>query len=346
MEQESQLDIKGILEKISYFFNEVLRKKWWLALGGILVGLIMGYMAWKQPRYYPAPITFFLNNSSSSLMPGGIASLLGAPLGGGDDNFAKIKVIAKSQNIVARSLNTSVTYDGKEDFLGNFVLEAYEEELDLDTPLSMIQYGDTTVHNTLNYNRLSKKLHSKMVGSEKNKIEGLFEFENDDETGLMTLSGLAKKPELSILIAETHFKTLSKYYIDNKVSAQQKSYDKVSKTTDSLYSVLRGTEYQLAKASDYSRGLILNKDKLSNAQLQRKLEMLYKMYGEALANKETAKFMLDKETPHFNVLDMPVEPIWQKKGKPLFQAILGFVIGLFIATGVIVGRRWFLDELK
>ena len=345
-EQDKGLDIKGILGLVSYFWQEVWSKKWWLPLGGILFAVILGYTAWKQDRFYPAPFTFFLNSSSPAPL-GGISSLLGKmPGGGGEGNFSKIKVIAKSQTIVNRTLNSEVIYDGEKDYLGNYILKFYEEELELDTPLSLIRFGDSTVLNSRNYYRLTKKLRGKMIGNEKEKIKGLFELKNDEESGLMTLAGLAKEPELSILIAETHLNAISSYYINNKVSSQQASYNKVAKTTDSLYGVLRSAEYQLAKIADYSKGLILNQDKLKSAQLQRKLEMVYQMYGEALKNKETANFMLDNETPYFNILDMPVEPLWQKRDDIVYSAIKGFLIGLFLILGVVVGRKWLLDELR
>ena len=73
--------------------------------------------------------------------------------------------------------------------------------------------------------------------------------------------------------------------------------------------------------------------------------MLYTMYGEAVKNKETAKYLLDNETPYFNILDVPVEPISIRKGNILIQGIKGFIIGLVLALGIVVGRKWLLDEL-
>ncbi len=106
------------------------------------------------------------------------------------------------------------------------------------------------------------------------------------------------------------------------------------------------TEARLANFRDRGHGIVLKSQSLPKQQLQRKVEMLYLMYSEAIKNLETAEFLLKNSTPYFQSIDRPVGPI-QPRGRSKKIALLkGVFLGGFLALLFIVSRRLFLDEMN
>jgi len=56
------------------------------------------------------------------------------------------------------------------------------------------------------------------------------------------------------------------------------------------------------------------------------------MYGEVIKNKETAEFILNNETPFFQVIDSPMVPLNQPGNNVIVNSIVGFIMGMFITT--------------
>jgi len=81
-------------------------------------------------------------------------------------------------------------------------------------------------------------------------------------------------------------------------------------------------------------------------QLERKVEMLYLLYGESVKNLETADFLLKNSTPYFQVIDRPVGPI-QPHGRSRFRALIrGGLIGGILSLLFVIGRYWFRVEMS
>ena len=347
MEEEKGFNIRDILNKVKYFWQDVWKYKFLVILSSFLMASIFVLIAWLTPRYYPAPITFMVDTDEGGGGMGGMVAVLGElGLGGskGGSNYEKIGVLAKSRLIVEKTLKTKVSFNGKEEFLGNILLNEYEISFD-DETLNSLRFSDSiSIDNNPKYEKVLKKVYVLVVGTIDQ--QGLIVYDYDDESTLISLKALAKTPRLSILLAETHYQNLSDFYIENNISKQESMFKQVSEKTDSIYVELKSTEYQLANQVDASKGAFMYKSRLPKERLARKVEMLYIMYGEALKNKETSEFLLNNATPYFQVIDTPIEPI-RVQGKSRASGLIkGGLLGLLLGIGLVIGRRWFLDEIK
>jgi len=344
--QDKKLNMPEILETVKYFWAEVWLRKGWIILSAILFGILFVVLAWLTPRYYPAPLTFTVNTDEGGGGVSGMMAVLGElGMGGGQtaSNYEKIGALAKSRKIVEQTLKTKVKYDGKLEYLGNIVLDSYQIKFD-DDALAKIRFSDTiTIVNNAAYEKVLKKTYLVVVGDEEDP--GLLAYDYDDESTVITLKALANSPRLSIILAQTHYQNLSNYYIANNISKQRETYNLVAAKNDSIYGELRAAESGLARVSDMNQGLVLNQSRLPSIRLERKVEMLYIMYGEALKNKETAQFMLNNATPYFGVIDTPIEPIQVQGASRAMGLLKGGIIGLLLGMGLVIGRRYVLDEI-
>ncbi len=346
MEEKSGLDIKALLSQVNYYWQEVWIRKWWIALSAIVFSAILLTSAWLTPRYYPAPLTFMVNTDDGGGGMSGMMAILGEfGMGGnrGGSNYEKIGTLAKSRKIVEQTLKTKVQYKDSVNYLGNILMDEYDLDSE-DDATDLIRFNDTvSISGNKDYETTLKKVYKLLVGDQNDP--GLLTYDYDDESTLITLIVLANSPELSILLAETHYLNLSDFYVSNNINKQEETFNEVSNKVDSIYGALRSAEYQLANYVDASRGITLYKNKLPRERLARKVELLYIMYGEALKNKETAQFLLNNATPYFQVIDTPIEPI-QVQGKSRATGLIkGGLIGLLLGIGLVVGRKWLMDEL-
>lgn len=345
MEENNGLDIKALWGKVNYYGAEVWAKKWWVILTSVLFAGILLTQAWLTPRYYPAPLTFMVNSDEGG---SGVSSMiavlgeLGMAGSKGGSNYEKIGVLAKSRKIVEQTLKTNVKYNDSTDYLGNILIREYEVSFDKEE-LNNIRFNDSITIALKGYEEVLKKIYVLVVGTKDER--GLLVYDYDDESTLMTLKASCNTPELSILLAETHYQKLSEFYVENNINKQKETFEQVSQKSDSIYGALRSAEYQLANYADASKGIMMYKQRLPAERLAKRVEMLYMMYGEALKNKETAQFLLNNATPYFQVIDTPIEPLQIQGKSRLTGLIKGGLIGLVLGIGLVVGRRWLLDEL-
>jgi len=142
-----------------------------------------------------------------------------------------------------------------------------------------------------------------------------------------------------------HYQKLSDFYIEKSIERQRVTYDHVKTKTDSVRAAMEAAERQLAQLRDQSHGIILNRERLPRMQLERKVEMLYLLYGESVKSLETADFLLKNSTPYFQVIDRPVGPI-QPHGRSRLRALIrGGLIGGILSLLFVIGRYWFRVEM-
>lgn len=333
-------NIRDILQKVQYFWVDVWSKKWWIIIISLLVCAGFVINAWLTPKTYPATISFMVNEESEMNL-GGMGSLLGS-FGMGSkagSNYEKIGVLSKSRRMIETTMLQEVDFQNKSDLLVNFLIPFLEQD---EFKNIKIEKGANTLEHTSDTFRTA--LYKFVVGTQDQK--GILSYDFDDESTVMTLTFSTEIPDLSIVFAHTHYNVLSDFYVESTIEKKKKTYETLSHTTDSIYGELRSAEYRLANFSDQSVGLLSNVSKLPRAQLAKKIEVLYLAYGEALKNRETAHFMLKSAEPYFQLLDTPLKPL-RIQGKSRAKAlIIGGFVGLLIGLGIVVGRRFLLDELN
>lgn len=326
-------------------------KKWWIIAGGLILASIMVGIAWTTPKKYSAPLTFIINDDDGGGLSGVGAVLGELGFGGGGSkghNYEKIIQLATSRMILAKVLTTPCEYKGTKDFLGNHILDVYQDNLP-NGPINPpnFRFLDSKEKSYLaDQERAVLHLSRLIKGAPENGIEPVITIDYNDESTFIEINAKTLVPELSIAIANVEYDVLSEFYVLNTIEKQQVTFNHVSGKSDSIYAELREAENQLARYRDQSSGIILNTNKLPKQQLARKIEMLYILYGESVKNKETAEFLLKNATPYFQVIDRPLGP-FQPVGKSrLKAAVVGSILGGLLVIALIIGRYWFIETLR
>jgi nucleoside diphosphate kinase len=154
----------------------------------------------------------------------------------------------------------------------------------------------------------------------------------------MFISTSSEDEELSIALAKSWYNKLATFYINKSIERQQTTYQLLSFKADSIYRLLAGSESSLATSAE-KRGLVLASDNLPQARSSRNIQMYAAMYGEVIKNKETAEFILNNETPFFQVIDEPLRPLSIIKPSLVKNLIIGGIAGAFLTIFIFVGIR-------
>lgn len=350
-EQES-FNLPKTVGLIKGYWSEVWKRKWWIIFTAAVISAAFVIRAWLTPKYYPAHLTFMVNDDEGQGMSGvgAILGELGFASQKGSHNFEKISKIALSRKILSTVLKEKVDYNGKNDYLGNHFIRLYkfQDEWKGDTILEDFTFSEDTLTEARAIRREDvaiEKLSKTLRGQPEQGQPGIIRFEYDDESTILRTTAASKEERFSIIMANVHYQKLSDFYIEKSIERQRVTYDHVKTKTDSVRAAMELAERQLAQLRDQSHGIILNRERLPRMQLERKVEMLYLLYGESVKNLETADFLLKNSTPYFQVIDRPVGPI-QAHGRSRLRALIrGGIIGGILSVLFVIGRFWFRTEM-
>lgn len=350
-DQDDEITLKELIEKILEFWNELWRKKVWIILLTLPFIAYFGYKAKSMDTTYTAQLTYTLNDGGGGA--GALAGLLGTfGLGkGGKINLDKIVALSKSRNIIHKVLFTEIPLDtmgGQVDFVANHLIAIYklnEKWTTKEKDWTAFKFSKNDINQFSNDELYAlKKLYGQVVGG-KNVKNALFGNDFSEDTGILTLSATTVDEELSIAFANLAFNYLKAYYIDNTTSGSQSTFTFVENKTDSIFSLLTRKEFQLSQFNDSHRNLtdpqLLTQRKLIETEIFK----LKTMYGEATKNKELADFSLATGTPDISIIDEPLPPLEPTGPSFIIELIKGSLLGGLIAAGFFLGRKIVLDAL-
>ncbi len=343
------ISIKDLILKIKEFWDEAWRYWWIIALFILGIAIFNVYKVINTTAYYPAKLTFMVNDEEGGGL-GGMASVLGNfgfGGGGGDYNLEKMLELIKSRKIIQKVLLNKGHALGQTDYFANHLIKAYDYHEDWSE--------DTTGLNGLLYNHDSipifsraenkalKILHTRLIGSKEQGIDALLKSVISESTGIMTLSINTFDEDLSINLLENAFEELSKFYVDKTIEKQKHTYDAISSKADSLHKELNSSEYGLANFMDKNRGLYNKTDQLQRLRLEAKVKMLGAAWAKVEEQKEMAEFSLRDRTPVIQIIDLPIAPI-KPAGKSLIMALItSILLGIVLGLIFVLGRKIFRD---
>lgn len=350
-EAKQELNLKEIILLVKGYLQEVWHKKWWLLAGGSMLAVLLGFLESRIPIKYTAPMTFMVNDDQEgpSVGMGAVLGQFGLGGGGGGGNgvnFNKLLEIAQSHKILTMVLEDTATIDGKHDFIGNHLIENLElrEAWDESLVYNGFRFGVGTPRDVV-YNRACKFLIGQLKGNPKDvKVPRYLKIAVDDLTSILSIHGIANNEELSIALANSFYSILSKFYVDKSIERQLATFTALDERADSIYGLLTGKEAQSASLSD-KQGLISNIDLLPRGRNARDINLYSGMYLATIKNREQAAFILDSETPFFQIIDEPIKPL-SSNGHALFkQAIIGFLLGVFLVVLFVIARKLVVEKI-
>lgn len=341
-----EISLKQLYSK----FKEYLRffAQYWLILL-IMVGLFTSYFVFKAlraPVKYSANQTFMMNEDNGG-GNAGIGMLLGEFGFGGNSsgyNYNKIIQLSKSRLILNKLIRTKVDIQGKNDFLGNHIIELYElNDNWVDSDLENFKLTDSSQGELAN---LASFEIIQMLRGAPQKANGFMQVMYDEQTSIFDVGILTINEDLSIALCENLYLVLQNFYTLNSIGQHQSTFDQLKSKKDSIEKELSSVEYALADLKDRSHGIVLNKKTVAKDRMRYKVEMLYVMLGEATKNLETARFLLSSSSPFFQPIDNPMKPLVPIKPSLFSNLLKGIGIPLFLFILVFSLIKFFNVNLK
>jgi hypothetical protein len=340
------MTLKELILKLYEYFLEC-KRNWMIIL--LFAFPFIGYQLYQRltkPMFYPASLTFMVNDSQGSSI-GGVLGQLKGLTGEDEDKLDKILELAKSRRTLGHALMQKGKVNGKEDLFANhlMVVQGIDRDLKKDPLLANFVFTNTNVDSfSLLENRLLYMLHKILIGNE--KVEPLFSTANNKKTGIMVFSLNTNNEELTIALIKQIYESLSNYYIESTVRKEKESYDILASKKDSIELLLNFNDYASAQHDDRSNSLLLQIDKVPAKRYNRNNALLSSLYGEIVKNTELAEFALKTATPFISVIDEPIPPIKPRiYGTSKNIAIYGFV-GLIIGIFFVCLRYLFSSVMK
>ncbi|MCB0644312.1 MAG: hypothetical protein KDC44_21860, partial [Phaeodactylibacter sp.] len=167
-----------------------------------------------------------------------------------------------------------------------------------------------------------------------------------ENSGIMSLTLKTRNEQLSVQLNRVIFEELGMFYIRQTTVKQRETFEKVAAEADSIGTVLRSKEFELATFVDKNQGLITQRAQLKKEQIEREVFILNTMYGEAVSNEEVAKFALKNRTPFIQAVDVPVVPLKQIRPSKFKSGITGLLLGVLLTSIFVVGRRLYRETMQ
>ncbi len=349
---EDEASLRDLVIKFREYALESIRYWYIPALFAILV---LGYQLYKYYTYepvYPATITFSVDEDEGG-GASGLSSVLGqfglAGVRPTRYNLDKILELSKSRRVVQQTLFVKITIDGKEDFLANHLLQIYGLNIDHsgksknEPPFYFT--NDSLPVFSLKENEELLMLYNFVIGPPDQPKKALLSAKYNEDTNIMSLSASTTNETLSLELAKHMFESLSNYYVNKAIEKQVKTFRIVREKRDSVLTVLKSVEYQLASFKDTHKNLLMKTDQVNELRLQRELTALAAMYAEVLKNTEVADFALRNKTPFIQVIDSPILPIAPVLLSLLRQLLIGLILGGAIGIALVTGRKFFKENM-
>ncbi len=352
---DDEISLKELILKLKEFWFELWRNWYLIILFCIPFLAYFLYQHFTFEKTYTAKLTFMVNEDEGGGGLGGVSSVLGSfGLGGasgGEYNLEKMLSLLKSRKIIQNVILEKVELNGQEDFYANHFINIeglqsiWAENTD-PVDLSSFLFSNSNLEAfSQEENTALKYIHSSFIGNSEKGIAPLLSSTIAEETGIMELGFQSKDENFSIQILERLFTYLSEYYVAQSIEKQLNTYNIISAKSDSLEQELRTAEYSLASFSDKNRGLYNKTDQLQQFRLEAKVKMLGAAYVKVVEQKEIAEFSLRDQTPVVQIIDYPISPIEPSKSSLIKNLIIACLIGGFLGSLFVLGRKIIKDAL-
>ncbi|MGI9191098.1 MAG: hypothetical protein ACR2IL_03185 [Chitinophagaceae bacterium] len=170
-----------------------------------------------------------------------------------------------------------------------------------------------------------------------------------EETEFTSIVVQSFDKDLSIQLHETILSALSEYYIQVSTEKPRSDLAKIGQLKDSLKNAMDQLERAIAGYQDANNYAVRYATGIPQSQLQRTREEVVQLYTNTAATYHNARFKLLSESPIFQILDAPGEPVtyktpsWFKFGSISFVAFL-IVSSFWVWRNILF--RLLINELK
>jgi capsular polysaccharide biosynthesis protein len=339
-EDNDEITLKEAVSRVKQFVLSILTKWPKLLIAGVVGAVIaLVVVSFTKPSY-TAKLTFVLSSESKSGGLSSLASQFGLDLGGssGNDVFAGDNILSlfKSEkmigavlfknvptgnqsliNLIVKDWNWDKKWQKNERTANSFPFPADRERLSPVQDSLLREVCNRIVDDFLTVSRLDKKLTVyELTTKSANEVFACY---------------LTK-----YLMDET-----AQFYIDTKTSVSKKNLQMLQREADSLRGLLGRSITNTAASVDRTFNLnsALQVERATTQKSQANATVVGTAYGEVVKNLEIAKITLQKETPLYQIIDEPELPLKAKSISKLLAIVIGFFVGIFLSTAIILIKR-------
>lgn len=319
LDQNAKESIKSALLLARGFGRFML----WFIWIPVLLSVGLGYYLYQKEKTkktkYTAELTFVDSKKLSSNLPS--LTDFGLPdiaTSGRDNEGNFLAGIVLSDAIISDALLSSVSATNTQSLI-NYYLRVYWDGK-----------GETDFVTGINLDSLSrndKAIYNKVYSELTHPENGLIEFTSKE---INTLSITTIDEDLSIELVDNIYHSLSEFFDETSTESFDKTIDALEFKKDSVYNALKRFEAQLAMNVESSGLRKQPTRQLTDADLQRKIQLAQAQYSNLYMQVETFKLQENKDiNTKFRELNIPIKPLNTSKQSPVKQAIIGSLIGFF-----------------
>jgi len=306
--------------------------KWWIILGvGVLLALAAAaYSMTKKPQFI-AEVTFVLDEEATQAPKSGISQLseelgLGADAGGVFSSPTNIMELMQSRLLMEKTLRSTVQVEGKKVLLADFFLDSLEYR---DKWKVRMDYAKDTLYESGLMRSMCETLVKENIKIEK-KGKG---------TTIFAVQCISTHPLFSKYFLEELLHTVTQYYVEKKTERAKLNVDFIQQRTDSVRRAYNTALYGRAEFADAFFNPNRQTPLVAREKQQTDIQILRASYVELTRSLESAKTALMRETPLIQYLDMPVLPLKSMSSSMTKYAMIGFILGAFLTTGILLFRK-------
>lgn len=156
----------------------------------------------------------------------------------------------------------------------------------------------------------------------------------DKKTSLISISVVTQNPDVAYTLAKEVISSLQNFVTDYRTQKSRKDLEYYQSVYDDAKEEYYAAQQRYARYVDANQGVTRQSVMIEQQRLQNESELAFQLYNSCAQQLESAKVMVQKETPVFAEMDPPTRPT--KKTAPSKAKIL--VIMIFL--GAMVGAVW------
>lgn len=340
---EDEISLRDIFFKLKEVLSFVFEKK------VLLIGLFLIVFAALTIRYniqkdkYQGELTFVFANTNVDPLSGVSSALKSFGIGGEETTDEdKLMTLAKSRNLLSKTLSKSIKISGKRDFLINHLVNTYE----------VFKYDDTLKgfrfkEKDFEASRLSRKAYNKILSRffDPEKQSEIIDIAFDESSGFFSVKSLTLAKELSYNIPKIHFETISDYYYKMDFEPKKKSYETILKRQTEVKTSIDLAETRLAKLKDSRRSSFLKINDLEEKKLEYQLQGDYMLLAEITKQLEMANYLFSVASKKINKVDNPSQQMESIKESLFFALAKNAIISIFLSLFSIISY-YFINEFR
>jgi len=339
-ESNDEMSLKELFLKIGSFIRFLLSKWLILLIAGIIGGGIGLLIAIYTKPTYTGTLTFVLSTDSKGGSLSGLASQFGFDLvnSTGNDVFSgdNILTLFKSQRMLKLVLFKKPP--AWNDILANIIVKEWEWDkkwMEKKRTNNQFPFPEDTAKLTPVQDSLLREVYDRILEKDLTVIR------TDKKLSVYKVSTTSTHETFACYLTRFLMDETANFYIETKTSLAKLNLRMLQQEADSLKGLFGGVIS--STAAEVDRTFALNPAlQVQRAPVQKgqvHATVLATAYGEVVKNLEIAKITLRKETPLYQIIDVPSLPLKAMKISKRIAVTAGFLLFSFLTILFFIFRK-------